>query len=167
MVRSYSAMAEIIMAFPDADGYRVFPAVCPGWDNEARRPGRGTTLFGSTPQKYGLWLDNACRKALQASDPDERIVFVNAWNEWAEGAHLEPDRHYGYAYLRETARVVARLGTAIDDYPEAMVRGAFGSSPHPEGPGTQIIRRARTLGANAVQLAAVAAQHVANAIRPD
>jgi lipopolysaccharide biosynthesis protein len=166
-VRSYSAMAETTMTFPNTDAYKVFHGVCPGWDNEARRPGRGSTFIGSSPQTYGLWLDDACRKALRASDPEERIVFVNAWNEWAEGAHLEPDRHYGYAYLRETARVVASLGTAIDRDPETMVRSTFGSARYPDGRRTQIMHRARTLAADAVQFAAVGAQYVANAIRPD
>jgi lipopolysaccharide biosynthesis protein len=167
-VRSYSAMVETAMKSSNGRGYKVFHGVCPGWDNEARRPNRSSSFIGSTPRKYGLWLDKACRSALGASDHDERIVFINAWNEWAEGAHLEPDRHYGYAYLRETARVLAGLTTGIHgSNPEAIGRLGLGSSRHPDDPGTRFIRWARTLGADAVQRAAVVAQHVANAIRPD
>jgi glycosyltransferase involved in cell wall biosynthesis len=89
--------------------FKTFPGVCPGWDNEARRPGRGFVVARSTPEKYGHWLTAACRKALEARDPSERLVFINAWNEWAEGATLEPDLHFGYAYLRATARVLWSL----------------------------------------------------------
>ncbi|HTV90856.1 MAG TPA: glycoside hydrolase family 99-like domain-containing protein [Stellaceae bacterium] len=115
-VFSYEAMAE---RFYTKNRYETFPAVCTGWDNEPRRPGRGRTYAGSTPQLYGRWLHRACRKALQTSNPDERIVFINAWNEWTEGAHLEPDRHYGYAYLRETARVLHGLGRSLEGDPQS------------------------------------------------
>ena len=88
---------------------RVFPGVCPSWDNEARKPRRGFCFSGSTPAKYARWLNAACAASVQAFSGDERLVFINAWNEWAEGAYLEPDRHYGYAYLAETARVLNSL----------------------------------------------------------
>jgi O-antigen biosynthesis protein len=94
------------VARPD---FPLFRNVCAGWDNEARKPGRGTVYAFSTPKKYATWLANSCHYALEASSPDERLVFVNAWNEWAEGAHLEPDRHFGYAYLRQTAEVLRSL----------------------------------------------------------
>ena len=87
----------------------TFPGVMPGWDNEARKPGRGTSFFGSTPAKYGTWLKAAAQHSESTNSIHERLVFINAWNEWAEGAYLEPDRHFGYAYLAETARVLSAL----------------------------------------------------------
>jgi hypothetical protein len=89
--------------------YRMFPGVCPSWDNEARKPKRGQSFIGSTPQKYGDWLASAAAFAGAQGTADEKIVFINAWNEWAEGTYLEPDRHFGFAYLSETRRVLDNL----------------------------------------------------------
>ena len=83
--------------------YKLFRGVCPSWDNEARRPGAGGIMVGSSPGEYRAWLNNAIRDTVtRFEEPSERLVFVNAWNEWAEGAYLEPDRRYGYAYLQAT-----------------------------------------------------------------
>src|SRR5205085_64292 len=75
------------------DGYPLFRGVCPSWDNEARKPNAGSALVGSTPRGYGRWLARAIRSTLDEKPLGTNLVFVNAWNEWAEGAHLEPDRH--------------------------------------------------------------------------
>lgn len=107
-VVDYDQMASRAMANKPVE-FTLFPGVCPAWDNEARKPNRGFCFIGSTPQKYGRWLAEACRTSLELTRPDERIVFINAWNEWGEGAYLEPDRHFGYAYLAETARVLNSL----------------------------------------------------------
>lgn len=85
----------------------VFRGVCPSWDNEARKSGRGTVLLHSSPQGYEEWLENAARDTVLRFDaPDRRLLFINAWNEWAEGAHLEPDSRFGYAYLQATRRAL-------------------------------------------------------------
>ncbi len=48
----------------------------------------------------------SCSRPAQLRFGDERIVFINAWNEWAEGNYLEPDQEHGHAYLEATARAL-------------------------------------------------------------
>lgn len=92
--------------------YPLFRSVCPAWDNTARRKHNGTIYINSTPEHYQEWLSNAVADTCtRVQNSDERLVFVNAWNEWAEGAHLEPDQHYGYAYLEATRRALTNEGS--------------------------------------------------------
>ena len=81
----------------------------PSWDNDARRQGTGLTITASSPAKYEQWLGALGEAARRNPFFGEPIVCVNAWNEWCEGAYLEPDLHYGSAYLNATARAVAGL----------------------------------------------------------
>lgn len=84
--------------------YKLFRGVCPSWDNTARRKNHSTVFLNSSPALYQRWLEKAIRDTIiNQANPDERLIFINAWNEWAEGAHLEPDRRYGYGYLKSTA----------------------------------------------------------------
>ena len=110
------------LARMDPVNYPRFDTVCPGWDNTARMGGEAVVLHGSTPAEYGRWLEDAVRRA-QARPPDLRLVFVNAWNEWAEGCHLEPDTRHKLAYLEETMCVLARCA----ELPDVRVATASGS----------------------------------------
>jgi lipopolysaccharide biosynthesis protein len=86
--------------------YTIHPTVMTGWDNTARRPNVGSTFVNATPEMYEIWLREIVARTVENREPEERLVFVNAWNEWAEGAHLEPDRRYGLQYLVATRRAV-------------------------------------------------------------
>lgn len=95
--------------------YKKFRGICPAWDNEARRTGRGFTLANSSPDAYREWLKIICDYTLKNFAAEEKLIFVNAWNEWAEGAYLEPDRRYGYAYLQATADALLEINSCGSD----------------------------------------------------
>jgi MoaA/NifB/PqqE/SkfB family radical SAM enzyme len=78
---------------------REHPIVFPNWDNTPRSGARGLVLDGSTPELFLKHLRDAVSKAQHFTQKEERIVFIKAWNEWAEGNYLEPDRKFGHAYL--------------------------------------------------------------------
>lgn len=83
-------------------GYRRFHAVMPSWDNTARVGRRAHIAVNSSPEAYRSWLEIVCNRTRREQEGDERLVFINGWNEWAEGCHLEPDRRYGLAWLEAT-----------------------------------------------------------------
>jgi len=92
--------------------YRVHRTVMPGWDNTARRPNHALTFANATPEIYELWLRELVARAMEEHEGDERLVFINAWNEWAEGAHLEPDQRHGHQFLHATWRAVTQANVA-------------------------------------------------------
>jgi lipopolysaccharide biosynthesis protein len=97
----YPRYADYLMSRPHP-GYRRFHTVMPSWDNTARRGVNASVFVNNSPAKYGEWLERVARRTLHDQQGDERIVMVNAWNEWAEGCHLEPDQLLGHAYLEAT-----------------------------------------------------------------
>lgn len=100
----------IRMADRPAPEFTMMKGVMPRWDNTARRQLTGIVFLGSTPEAYEYWLGRAVEHMVTRYQGDERLVFVNAWNEWSEGAHLEPDRAHGRRYLEATRNVVRSVG---------------------------------------------------------
>jgi 2-polyprenyl-3-methyl-5-hydroxy-6-metoxy-1,4-benzoquinol methylase len=88
------------------------PCVVPSWDNTARRKVRATLMHGANPEAYEKWLLAAAEHEARRR-PDNGLVFVNAWNEWAEGAYLEPDQRFGRGYLEATRRVFGSAATPV------------------------------------------------------
>ena len=101
-VHEYRAMVELSLGRPPVP-YKRYRCVTPSWDNAARRKTGALILRDSTPELYERWL-RAVIDEFEPYGPEENFVFVNAWNEWAEGNHLEPDERWGRAYLEAHAR---------------------------------------------------------------
>ena len=112
-VFAYDDVAAASLAEPAPD-FPLIKTAVPSWDNDARRQGAGLVIHGSTPAGYQAWMAALVERAQQHRFFGEAIVCVNAWNEWAEGAYLEPDQHFGGAYLNATGRAVAGLLPAGD-----------------------------------------------------
>jgi hypothetical protein len=102
--------------------FPLIKTAVPSWDNDARRQGNGIVLANSTPAKYEAWLARLIDNAREHPFFGEPMVCINAWNEWCEGAYLEPDLHFGAAYLNATARAVAGR-TRGDAVPRVVLVG--------------------------------------------
>ncbi len=87
--------------------YTLFRGIMPDWDNTARTK-TPKIYHGSSPAVYQEWLTKLLEYTKDNLPDDRQFLFINAWNEWAEGAYLEPDRRYGYAYLNSTARALIK-----------------------------------------------------------
>ena len=104
---------------------KLYPGVMPSWDNTARQRTRSTIWVNSSPEAYYEWLTEASRLVRTKSSQSDRLVFINAWNEWAEGCHLEPDERYGYAWLNATSlalrqdSIAAPKSTGLASHPVA------------------------------------------------
>jgi hypothetical protein len=107
---------DYISAARDALGrpqpaYRWFRGVMTAWDDTARSQNKGQIFVNSHPSNYERWLAAIVAQARRATHPEERIVFINAWNGWGEGCHLEPDVRFERGYLKATRAALGRSDT--------------------------------------------------------
>lgn len=108
-VLDYCEVADHYMHKERSDDYMLFRSLVPTWDNTARYGSEAILLHRFTTAKFQEWLEHLIRYSVETLPADRRFVIVNAWNEWAEGAHLEPDTRFGYGYLNS-------IGRALSDY---------------------------------------------------
>jgi lipopolysaccharide biosynthesis protein len=99
LVYSYESMVNNII---NRQKYKnkTFPCVIPNWDNTARKRW-STVIQNKNLEIYKKWIDHAFDN-IENNPEDEQLIFINAWNEWAEGCHLEPDLRNGKKYLKAT-----------------------------------------------------------------
>lgn len=88
--------------FDRPEAYRrtnVFTTVYPNWDNTPRNHKQGLVLQGASPEKFQVHVRNAIQ-SLSVNEPEEKLLFIKSWNEWAEGNYLEPDQVHGHGFLK-------------------------------------------------------------------
>jgi lipopolysaccharide biosynthesis protein len=99
-VLEYSTIAESYIKRVYKDS-KVFKTVFPSWDNTARTKERALVVLNGHPDNYEFWLSSTIDLAKKDQD-GEQLIFINAWNEWAEGCYLEPGRRFGHGFLEAT-----------------------------------------------------------------
>ena len=129
-VHSYQGLVDTMLD-KEVPEYKWFRCVTPSWDNWARMQKGANIFLGSTPEKYKAWLSHVIDSTMSRFTGEERIVFINAWNEWAEGNHLEPDQRFGHGYLEATSRALDECLMAKDSrQPEATEEVRLGQFMH-------------------------------------
>ena len=108
-VLPYDEVVNFYTGQTDAKDFTYFRSLVPTWDNTPRYGSEAYMLHGSTPQRFQDWMESTIAYTQSNLPPDRRFVLVNAWNEWAEGAHLEPDSRFGYSYLNSVGRALADI----------------------------------------------------------
>ena len=121
-IYSYETYVRNSLNKPTAP-FERFRCVTPDWDNTVRRKREATIMVGSTPGLYREWLEGVVEQ-VQAKPPERRIVFINAWNEWAEGNHLEPDQRWGRAYLEATRQAIRNVARRLAGRPGPIASAA-------------------------------------------
>ena len=102
-IYSYNEIVQNQMLIQKRE-YQLWPGSMLSWDNTARRLKAANVFHEFSPELYRQWLiKNHTYTQLYNQEP---YMFVNAWNEWAEGTYLEPDKTYGYTMLEISKEVV-------------------------------------------------------------
>ena len=110
-IMHYTELKEAMRSKPKAS-YLRYRCVTPMWDNAARRNKNAFAFIGSTPAIYGQWLRETISNFVSPTT-EENFVFINAWNEWAEGSHLEPCQKWGRQYLEATKTALTEMSFSI------------------------------------------------------
>ena len=90
---------DYIDTIESQSSYPLFRCAFPSWDNTSRVMHNAKIFSDASPETFRIWIDKIIQYTIEEHFPEKRFFFINAWNEWGEGAHLEPDRKDGYAFL--------------------------------------------------------------------
>jgi lipopolysaccharide biosynthesis protein len=108
-VIDYKDVSNFYKKQTGAKPFTYFRSIIPMWDNTPRYGGEAFLVHNSRPKFFQNWLEELINYSKKTLPQDRRFILINAWNEWAEGAHLEPDSRYGYAYLNSVGRALSGI----------------------------------------------------------
>ena len=92
----------ILETKPESD--RIIPGAFVDWDNTARKQEKGFVIDHASPDKFEKYLKEQIKRAKDVYHKD--MIFLFAWNEWAECGYMEPDEKFGYGYLEALKKAV-------------------------------------------------------------
>lgn len=105
----YQKVADYMTGLPKPD-YKFFRGVFPSYDNSSKIQAGAKIFFNSSPENFKLFLRRTINLTLEEQQGDEKLIFLNAWNDWADGAHLEPDQKYGLKWLESIRETLVETG---------------------------------------------------------
>jgi hypothetical protein len=120
-VRNYEEVWHKIVAIRPDKTLTTFPGAFVDWDNTARYRNRATLYKGASPQAFEKWFTKLVDSMPHRNLP-ENFIFLNAWNEWAEGTYLEPDEKFGYQYIEAVKRVLTKPAILQADEANAKIK---------------------------------------------
>jgi hypothetical protein len=119
-IYDYGKVVDYYCSRPETP-YRRYRGPMLAWDNTPRHNERAVVFHDVTADKYERWIRASLDHARRRFVGEERLLFVNAWNEWAEGSYLEPDLKYGRQFLEATKQAVSGSVPAVAQTPSAPV----------------------------------------------
>lgn len=105
-IYDYGKIVDYYCSRPEAP-YRRYRGPMLAWDNTPRHNERAVVFHDVTADKYERWIRDSLQHARWRFVGEERLLFINAWNEWAEGSYLEPDLKFGRQFLEATSRATS------------------------------------------------------------
>ena len=104
----FSKVAKKSLSFSNTRN--TFGGLFMGWDNTPRKKELGTIVEQPTKKEFEMFVEAKCKQVIQSNDSKNRFIFINAWNEWAEGTYLEPDISNQYKYLEVIREYAEKMG---------------------------------------------------------
>lgn len=102
-VFNYDKVWKQIIKKSCKNGIPTYLGAFTDWDTTARWGNMGSVFQGANPKKFEEYLEIQQNRSKEFEKSE--FLFITAWNEWSEGAYLEPDEKYRYAYLEAVAKV--------------------------------------------------------------